>query len=314
MGKNVRFDAFTEFFGCHVGRGAVASGQEQDKLLAPPARDAVELADAVLRKVGDFAQGRIAHEVPVLVIDELEVVEVEDNETEGGLVSLGPFDFLVECAVEVLPVSQAGERIGIGLFLENGVHFLEVLCVCPDFLFESAFVAEGIDKGIERGGELPEEADLLLQVSVGNAACLPGQVFEVGLDGFGGHGHIEVSGDGGSEVTLGNAQVVAMGLERLGNESGCREGQLSHVGGEGFGDNGDLGCCLFESSGTGGMQEGCKVLQVGSVGLVHSAGTGVRGWISKRQVRSPVAQQSTSSTWKGMPVYISRMPAIKPSS
>ena len=99
------------------------SAQQHGELLAAPARQAVLGADRALQPPGELDQHRVADQVPVGVVDLLEVVGVEQHERAAARVlgqrGLGHL-------AEVAPVEGAGELVGAGAQLGRVARLLEL--------------------------------------------------------------------------------------------------------------------------------------------------------------------------------------------
>ncbi len=103
-------------------RGAVEVGVRQDhhELVAAVARDAVEGPELTHERADDLAQHRVTGRVPVLVVDDLEVVEVDQQAGERPARAHRAPDLLVQAAAHRPVVHAARDRIGAGL--RAGAH------------------------------------------------------------------------------------------------------------------------------------------------------------------------------------------------
>src|SRR5204862_8278230 len=69
--------------------------------------------DDVAYPLGRLGEDGVAGEVPDLVVDLLEVVEVEDDQRQLAVVAVGAGDLARERLVEEAPVVEAGERVEV---------------------------------------------------------------------------------------------------------------------------------------------------------------------------------------------------------
>ena len=67
------------------------------------------------RLAGDRAQGVVAGRVAERVVDPLEVVDVEDEESAVPAGAFGALELLLQAPLELPPVGRAGERVERGL-------------------------------------------------------------------------------------------------------------------------------------------------------------------------------------------------------
>ena len=93
---------------------------EEGELLAADASEHRLAAQALPRDRHHFAQHLVADHVPVLVVDQLEGVEVEQHDREPIAVRARALDLPFELLFEETPVVGAGEPIASGQ-LEQGV-------------------------------------------------------------------------------------------------------------------------------------------------------------------------------------------------
>ena len=96
-------------------RGLLVGGaDEQRELVAAVARGDVIRADAAAQRGADAPQDGVAGEVPVLLVDLLEVVEVDQHQrgrVDG--VARGADDLAVQVLVQRRVVEAAGQRVGL---------------------------------------------------------------------------------------------------------------------------------------------------------------------------------------------------------
>ena len=86
-------------------------GHQHDELLAAEARQRVVAAHRGREAVGDLGEHPVADEVPVGVVDALEVVDVGDQQADRGVAPRGAIELGRERLGEVPAVEDAGERI-----------------------------------------------------------------------------------------------------------------------------------------------------------------------------------------------------------
>ncbi len=93
-------------------RCRVGAGQDQRELRAPDARRRSPARIGAAQGCADAAQHLVAVGVAVGVVDGLEVVEVEDHETERPALLAAPIQLRGERLVEAAVVGEPGERVG----------------------------------------------------------------------------------------------------------------------------------------------------------------------------------------------------------
>src|SRR5262245_19574352 len=95
------------------GQGVLLAGldQHQGELLAAVAREQVLAAHHLLDAPGQLAQGEVAAQVPELVVDPLEPVDVHQHQRQRPGVPDGPQDFALEELVEVPGVGDLGQGV-----------------------------------------------------------------------------------------------------------------------------------------------------------------------------------------------------------
>ena len=130
---------------------------DHQKLLATPAHDHVFVAQGGSQALCHVDQHRVAHAVPVLVVDALEVVDVDQAHRAGELAVGGE---LAHHGLEVTPVRQPGERVALALHLQQviGRRQLAVRAAHP-----AVQQAHGRERQHEHQCQQPPQA--LLQVS-----------------------------------------------------------------------------------------------------------------------------------------------------
>ncbi len=92
-----------------------AADQQDAEFVAAETRDGVRVADRFLDDAGDFAQQVVAGEVPALVVDRLEAVEVQVAEHVAAAVRVGDVQRVLQPSLELAAVHEAGQRVMAGL-------------------------------------------------------------------------------------------------------------------------------------------------------------------------------------------------------
>jgi len=82
----------------------VALGQHDHELVACVACKELLAANALADQGRELAQHEIAGQVPLAVVDRLEVVHVEEQQRERSLVALSACDLAVRELLEITPV------------------------------------------------------------------------------------------------------------------------------------------------------------------------------------------------------------------
>ena len=107
-------DAGTQFLrqgdGCRQGR---VLGNHHE-LLAAVAIQVVAEAGVAANQVGHFQQHLVAGDVPVHVVDLLEIVDIQDQQARRGIAAQEDGGHVVELAVLRPPVAGAGQRVQVG--------------------------------------------------------------------------------------------------------------------------------------------------------------------------------------------------------
>ena len=138
-------------------------GEEHGELVAAGSGAAGAIGRGFLESFGDGAKHAVSGDVPVKVVDPLEMVEVEQEQDAGAL----RIDHLVERAHELAAVGEAGTRIGVGVAVCEALgrfigfeRFLQVLRSAP---------AEQDDGDVEEEGDL-ERARRIRKPRAGNGS------------------------------------------------------------------------------------------------------------------------------------------------
>ena len=111
-------DARSEVLGPVSQRLQVDEAQQQDELVAAVAARDVLGAQGVAQRGGDRLEDLVACLVPVLVVDLLEEVDVDEDDPERPTRTVGAADLALHPLVHEPPVVQARERVAYRLFLE----------------------------------------------------------------------------------------------------------------------------------------------------------------------------------------------------
>ena len=118
-------EGLTETLGHLHGSVPVGVGKYEHHLVAAHAARQVGVPQNGTDGVAHLAQHPVAGGVPVGVVEELEVVEVDHHEGEFAAALLGPPPFYGEALMDPPMVVQAGERVSLGqpehLFVTAGV-------------------------------------------------------------------------------------------------------------------------------------------------------------------------------------------------
>ena len=95
-------------------------GQQQRELLAAEPGDRVRRTHRIPEPLGQHHEHVVPHAVPVPVVDELEVVEVDDHERAGMPPPDRAFELDPERTLEAAPVRRPRERVEHRLFRDRG--------------------------------------------------------------------------------------------------------------------------------------------------------------------------------------------------
>ncbi len=99
-----------------LGPVAVAAGQHDAELVAAEPGDGVALAQHGAQPLAHTLDQQVAVEVPEVVVDLLEAVEVHQHHRHLAIARAGA-EGVLEHPVEERPVGQPGERVVLGLVL-----------------------------------------------------------------------------------------------------------------------------------------------------------------------------------------------------
>ena len=89
----------------------VGLGQDQHEFLAAVAAQQVAGAHVGAQELGDPAQDDVAGGVPVGVVDDLEMVDIDEGDRERSVVAGGSFDLGEQLGEERLAVEDAGQAV-----------------------------------------------------------------------------------------------------------------------------------------------------------------------------------------------------------
>jgi hypothetical protein len=103
-------------------RGQVEVAQQHHELLAAETADDIALPHLGAQRRGDRGQDRVTREVPVGVVDGLEVVQVEDQDAGRGSLALRAAQRPLGLVVPGRGVEQAGLAVHRGPLLELARH------------------------------------------------------------------------------------------------------------------------------------------------------------------------------------------------
>src|SRR6476659_2303683 len=121
-------------------------GQHQTKLFATIAAHNVAAPYAFHQQAAYLAQYEVAGFMAGRIVDALEMVKIDDDDTHRRRVALGAHQLTRQQLIEVTPVMQAGQRIGDRLLMQV-VHraldtFLAFLQCIRHFIERFAYFAE----------------------------------------------------------------------------------------------------------------------------------------------------------------------------
>ena len=83
------------------------------ELVAPVAEQQVDLTDAAVQQLADLREGAAPDQVPVGVVDLLEVIQVDEDHRKFGPVTFATPYLLVEGALQETVVVEAGQVVGV---------------------------------------------------------------------------------------------------------------------------------------------------------------------------------------------------------
>lgn len=115
----------TQRLGNVPGLGEPGERQQHHELLAAVAEQPVVAAQAARAERRQAAQHAVPGQVPVAVVDGLEVVDVEHHEGHGGALAAGEGVCRAQAVTQRPPVAGAGERVVRGGPLQGSALLLE---------------------------------------------------------------------------------------------------------------------------------------------------------------------------------------------
>src|SRR4029078_3183662 len=89
-----------------------ATRHQNQKLIAAPSKDVVNLADVANEKCRDALKDAISFVVTECVVDSLEAIDVDEHERQWNVISTMTLDLAADDLIEVPSISTAGQRIG----------------------------------------------------------------------------------------------------------------------------------------------------------------------------------------------------------
>src|ERR1700722_9442238 len=101
-------------------------GKQNDELVSSVAEGGIDSPHTVLDGPGNLGQQAAAGQVPVEVVDALEVVQVDEDQAEGETEAAGALNLDLGDGKKMPRVEEAGAVIGDGQFLNDlhGTHIL----------------------------------------------------------------------------------------------------------------------------------------------------------------------------------------------
>jgi len=126
-----RKQALAQFGDIHEGGAVVHAGEDEGKLVAPqPADDIVGAqiaagAQMSTKTIGHAAQQGVAHLMAKRVIDLLELVQIDKNHREWGLLPVGQCQCLMPALIKSTAIRQPREGIfprQPGFTVQGGTH------------------------------------------------------------------------------------------------------------------------------------------------------------------------------------------------
>ena len=113
----MRFDHFSDRFDFFDNFFFIRASYHHQKLFTAPSGEGIIFAQFILDEIGKFLQDFVPHQVAILIVDQLEVVQVDDNKYKIMLF----FEFFFEQAVKVLFSVSTGKGVYIDLALKCNV-------------------------------------------------------------------------------------------------------------------------------------------------------------------------------------------------
>ena len=107
-----------EIFGDLGCAGVSYAGKNRNELFAAQASHVIFSAEIVAKATRGVQQHFVTAVVAVFIVDGFEVVQIEHDEGQGGVVVAGTTDSLCADLLQRPSVEQTSERVGLGLCLE----------------------------------------------------------------------------------------------------------------------------------------------------------------------------------------------------
>jgi hypothetical protein len=168
--------------------------QQDDELFAAPAPEEIGGAQMQSRYLRHFLQHLIADQMPMGVIQTLEVVQIEQTDAELLPIPFRQSDQVVHIFVQATTVGQAGQRIGIGEIRHNLVFGVETLdmrtvhrqddqkhqqCTSHQIGSEDMFTILAVDAGHVPGHDLHYDNRKGQTIHASGNQCATPQIIEV---------------------------------------------------------------------------------------------------------------------------------------
>src|SRR5271157_5342757 len=114
---------FQQQRGAFTGHLARGFGQDHHELLATQAAGKIGGADMGAQEQADLQQHGITRRTTVSVIKFLEVVDIQHDDPQRGVIAFRPPQLALQGFLQVAAGEQAGERIAYGLLPQQGIAF-----------------------------------------------------------------------------------------------------------------------------------------------------------------------------------------------
>ena len=105
-------DAFADALGQLRGLGGAGVGQQDGKLVAAEARGRIHAANLGFDALRDLLERDVARQVPIAVVDALEVVDVHHQAGDGACLALSARELLLQALLQIAAVVPPGQEIG----------------------------------------------------------------------------------------------------------------------------------------------------------------------------------------------------------
>src|SRR6187551_2894640 len=104
-----------ESFGGSQGAFCICVWHQQRELVAADAKCAVRVADRVREELAYVAQNGVASSVPLRVVDQLEIVEVNQQERKRHLIAVEPLQLPIKLFMKGAIVAKASQPVAHGI-------------------------------------------------------------------------------------------------------------------------------------------------------------------------------------------------------